>query len=175
MISNEELNEYIKLYHSTIYKLALSMVHNAAEAEDICQETFIKLMDYRGNFDGSENCKAWLVRVAINLSKNVLKSCRFTRIAELDENIPQTQVFSPDPSCNEAQSELWQAVAKLPPQYRSVIHLYYYEGYSVKEIAKIERTTSSNVTMRLTRARKKLKIMLLRGENQHEKRIQSVI
>lgn len=175
MISDNELNEYIKRYHGTIYKLSLSMIHNAAEAEDICQETFIKLMDYRGSFDSPENCKAWLIRVAVNLSKNVLKSSRFTRTTELDENIPQIREFLPDPSCNEIQSELWQAVAKLPPQYRSVIHLYYYEGYSVKEIAKIERTTSSNVTMRLTRARKRLKIMLLGEEDIHEKRIQSII
>lgn len=170
MISEDELNNYIRLYHGTVYKLAFSMVKNAAEAEDICQDAFIRLMNYHGSFEKPENCKAWLARVAINLSKNVLKSSRFTKTEELDENIPV-----PDNSCTEAQSELWQKVMELPSQYRSVIHLYYYEGYSVKEIAKIERTTSSNVTMRLTRARQKLKIMLLGEEKKHEKRIQSAV
>lgn len=154
-MSNEELSEYIRLFHGTVYRLAFSYVRNAAEAEDICQDAFVKLMEYKGAFEKPENCKAWLIRVTINLSKNLLKSSRFTRCAELDENIPML---------DKEQRELMEAVMSLPPKYRSVIHLYYYEGYSAKEIADMLGVSVSSVTTRLARARERLKDMLLRED-----------
>ncbi len=154
-MSNEELNEYIKMFHGTVYRLALSYVRNCAEAEDICQDAFVKLMGYKGEFETPENCKAWLIRVTINLSKNLLKSGRFTRCTELDENIPMLDA---------EQRGLMEAVMTLPPKYRSVIHLYYYEGYSVKETADILGVSVSSVTTRLARARERLKTLLLRED-----------
>lgn len=151
-MNNEELTEYVRLFHGTVYRLAFSYVHSRAEAEDLCQDVFVKLMGYRGAFETPENCKAWLIRVTVNLSKNLLRSSRITRRAELDENLP---------SLDGEQRELMEAVFSLPPGYRSVIHLHYYEGYSVKEIAKITGATVTAVTTRLERARKKLKNMLL--------------
>lgn len=152
-MSNEELSEYIKMFHGTVYRLALSYVRNCAEAEDICQDVFVKLMEYKGVFEAPENCKAWLIRVTVNLSKNLLRSCRFTRCTELDENLPLLDA---------ERRELMEAVMSLPPKYRSVIHLYYYEGYSVKETADILGLSVSSVTTRLSRARERLKELLLR-------------
>ena len=153
-MSNEELNEYIKMFHGTVYRLAFSYVRNCAEAEDICQDAFVRLMGYKG--EAPENCKAWLIRVTINLSKNLLKSGRFTRCTELDGNIPMLDA---------EQRELMEAVMSLPPKYRSVIHLYYYEGYSVKETADILGVSVSSVTTRLARARERLKVLLLREDH----------
>ncbi len=152
-MDNISLERYITLYHGTVYRLALSYVKNCADAEDITQEAFLRLYKYDGSFTADENCKAWLIRVTVNLSKNLLKSCWFTRRAELDENIP----------CNSAEDKgVFDCVMKLPPKYRVVMHLYYYEGYSVKEIAGMLGATETSITTRLARGRQKLKDMLLK-------------
>lgn len=164
MLSNDELMQYIKLYHGTVYRLALSYTKNTAEAEDICQDVFVKLLDYDGAFNTPENCKAWLIRVTVNLSKNFLRSARFTRTAELDDNIRDT--------VPEEYEELYDAVMALPVKYRSIVHLYYYEGYSVKETADILKISESAVTTRMARARKLLKGLLLGEEQSYEKSIQ---
>lgn len=165
-MTDSELESYIRLFHKSVYRLALSCVKNEAEAEDICQTAFCKLLDYRGEFAADENCKAWLFRVTINLSKNLLGSKRFTRTDELDENIPVRHDFSDN------ETALWDTVSRLSPKYRAVIHLYYYEGYAVKEIAEMTGDSVSTVTTRLARARDRLKKLLLREGVYDEKGIQ---
>lgn len=154
-LSNEALEQYIRLYHGTIYRLALGFVKNTAEAEDICQEAFIKLLDYNGEFAAPENCKAWLIRVTVNLSKNYFKSSRF-KCAELTDDVRER--------VSDDYTELYDAVTALPIKYRSIVHLYYYEGYSVKEIADILKISVTAATTRLSRARERLKETLLGEE-----------
>lgn len=150
-MNNEALTRYIGLFHGTVYRLAYSYVRNHADAEDITQDAFLRLYKFEGEFASDENCKAWLIRVTINLSKNLLKSGWFTRRTELDEDLP----------CKSAEDNaLFECVTALPPKYRVAIHLYYYEGYSVKEIADITGATASSVTTRLARGRERLKEML---------------
>lgn len=153
-MTDEELTGYVKMFHGTLYRLALGYVHNCENAEDICQSAFVKLLDYKGSFDTPENCKAWLIRVTVNLSKNLLRSRR-SQTEELDENLPALE---------KDEFELLEVVRSLPPKYRAVIHLYYYEGYSVKEIADIIGASATSVTTRLSRARERLKDMLLRED-----------
>ena len=168
-MTDGELESCIRLFHSSVYRLALSCVKNEAEAEDICQTAFCRLLDYNGEFAAAENCRAWLFRVTVNLSKNLLKSKRFTRTAELDENIPARHGFSDE------ETALWETVSKLPPKYRAAIHLYYYEGYSVKEIADMTGDSVSAVTTRLARAREKLKKLLLEEGTYNENGIQNYV
>lgn len=150
-MTEEALNRYIGLYHSMVYRLAYSYLKNCADAEDVCQEAFLRLYKFKGEFPTDGDCKAWLIRVTINLSKNVLRSGWFTKRTELTEDIP----------CETAEDTgLLESVMSLPPNYRVTIHLYYYEGYSVKEIAAILGTSSSVVTTRLARGREKLRKML---------------
>lgn len=87
-MTEEMLRKYIALYHAAVFRLAYSYLKNRADAEDICEEAFIKLYSCNGSFETDENCKAWLMRVTVNLSKNMLKSCWFSRRTELDESIP---------------------------------------------------------------------------------------
>lgn len=154
-MTNDELTEYVRMFHGTLYRLALGYVRNSENAEDICQNAFVKLLGYRGEFESPENCKAWLIRVTINLSKNHLRSKRSVQPEELSESFPALE---------KEEYELLETVMSLPPKYRAVIHLYYYEGYSVNEIADIIGSTASTVTTRLARARKRLKDMLLMEE-----------
>lgn len=150
-MTEEALEKYIGLYHGTVFRLAYSYLKNRADAEDICEEAFIRLYSYNGAFEADENCKAWLMRVTVNLSKNMLKSCWLSRRAEFDEDIPA-----------QAQEDagISEAVKKLAPKYRLVIHLYYYEGCSAKEISEITGTPVSTVTTRLSRARERLKAII---------------
>ena len=153
---NDELVDYVKRYHKTAFRLAYSYVKNCAAADDICQDAFVKLMDYSGEFASEDDCKRWLVRVVINLSKNLLKSCRFTRTEELNEDIPLETA---------ADGELLALVKTLPIKYGECIHLYYYEGYSVKEIAEILSISQTAVTSRLSRGRNRLKTLLTEGND----------
>ena len=108
------------------------------------------------SFESDEHCKAWLIRVAINLSKNLLKSFRYAHTEELDEAIPMESADD---------CALADALSALPPKYRAVIHLHYFEGYSAKEIAKILGLTVTTVTTRLARARERLKALMTSEEN----------
>ncbi len=145
---------YVKQFHKTVFRLAYSYVRNRENAEDICQEAFVKLLDYRGEFSSDEDCKRWLMRVVINLSKNLLKSFRYSRTDELSEDIPLETA---------EDGELLALVKTLPTKYGEVIHLFYYEGYSVKEIADILSISQTAVTSRLARGREKLKSLLMEG------------
>ncbi len=147
-MTEELLKKYISLYHGAVFRLAYSYLKNRADAEDICEETFIKLYLYDGVFEADENCKAWLMKVTVNLSKNMLKSCWLSRRTELDECIPV-----------QAHEDygLAEQLKKLPPKYRLVIHLHYYEGYTAKEISEITGTPVSTITTQLSRAREQLR------------------
>lgn len=152
---DSELCRYIKLYHQTVYRAALGYLHNAEEAEDAVQETFVKLFNTNKQFTSDEHCKAWLLRVVINHSKNLLRSFRYTHTEELDEAIPIEDL---------AERDLADALSALPPKYRAVIHLHYFEGYSSSEIAKILGISATAVTTRLARAREKLKNLMTSEE-----------
>lgn len=145
---------FVKQFHNSVFRLAYSYVRNREEAEDICQEAFLRLLDYQGEFPTDEDCKRWLMRVVINLSKNLLRSFRFTRTEELSEDIPLETA---------EDGELLALVKTLPTKYGEVIHLFYYEGYSVKEIADILSISQTAVTSRLSRGRTKLKSLLMEG------------
>lgn len=92
-MEEKELARYIELYHGTIYRLAYSCLKNSADADDICSEVFFRLYRYKGSFEADENCKAWLIRVAVNLARNQLKSAWRTRRTELIEYRTETDRY----------------------------------------------------------------------------------
>ena len=133
-----------------MFRLAFSYIKNREDAEDIVQEAFLKLYTCNIIFPADENIKAWLIRVTINLCKDILRSKKH-RTAEPVSDIPTEDKY---------QYELLDNIRSMKPEYASAIYLFYYEGYSVKEIAKLHRISESAVTTRLSRARKQLKKML---------------
>lgn len=150
-MSREELERLISLYRRTIYRVALNYVKNPQDAEDISQDAFVKLYTCRECFGTDENIKAWLIRVTINLSKNLLKRNGRRGWSELPADIP----------CEDSTDiALYDCIRRLKPEYSGVIYLFYYEGYSVKEIAAICRITSAAVRTRLCRGREMLREML---------------
>ena len=141
-------------YSNTVYRLAYARVGNKYDAEDILQTVFLKLCRANISFNDGEHLKAWLLRVTVNNSNNLLKSAYWRLTDALDHNItaPTHEV-----------SEVYLEVAKLPLKYRTVVHLHYYEGYSCAEIAEITATNEATVKTRLKRAREKLQ-NVLKGE-----------
>ena len=140
------VGELYEAYGQDVYRLALSYLHNAQDAEDICHRVFLSLLEKNVTIlPGKE--KAWLLTCTANACKNDLKSFWRRNRQELDERM----VFS-----DEADKDLWAALTTLSPKDRALIHLYYYEGYSQEEIAKTLGITRTAVQTRMSRARAKL-------------------
>lgn len=135
----------------TVYRLALSRTKSHEYAEDVTQDVFVKLMQNKKQFESEEHLKAWLLRVTINLTKDLLTSAWMKKTEALDDNIKAHE---------EEKSDLYYALLKLPKKYRTVIHLHYYEGYRVDEIAHIIKSTSGTVKSQLHRGREMLKNLL---------------
>ena len=142
----------VKKYQQNLYAVAFNICKNAQDAEDVVQDTFIQYLSQNQEFESEQHVRAWLIRVAINKAKNKTLSFFRRNVLPLEDYI-QTLEFESKESC-----ELFETVMKLPEKYRIVIHLFYYEDYSVREIAEILRLTESNVKVRLSRGR-----MLLRN------------
>lgn len=157
-MSDPELNEYIRLYRSTVFRVAFNYVKNPEDAEDISQEAFLKLYRTEQHFHTSENVKAWLIRVTINLSKNMLRSAWYRQRSELTTDIPDKSGAADD------LHDLHSAIQRLKPDYAGVLYLFYYEGYSVKETARLCGITGAAVRTRLSRARAMLKELLSEEE-----------
>ena len=144
----------IETYRNNLYVAAFQVCRNAQDAEDVVQDTFIQYWTQNKEFESQEHIRAWLLRVAINKAKNKARSF-FRRNAVPLEEYMQTLTFD-----SEESSELFEAVMNLPEPYRIVIHLFYYEDCSVKEIADILRVTPGNVKVRLSRGRAALRSTL---------------
>ena len=137
----------VERYGDTIFRLAYSYLKNRADAEDVMQETLLKLYRAGEPFESPEHQRYWLVRVAVNECKKLLRSPWRRRTDPL-EAAPETAVWD-----SPAQSELFQQVMALPTKYRAAIYLYYYEGYAVREIAALMGANPSTVQTWLMRAR----------------------
>lgn len=134
------------IYAQDVFRLALSYLYNTQDAEDICHSVFLTLAEKDVTlFPGHE--KAWLLKCAANACKDQLRSFWKQNREQLDENM----VFT-----DSKDRELWAVVGSLPPKYRAVVHLYYYEGYSQEEIANILGITRTAVQTRMQRAREQL-------------------
>lgn len=149
-------------YGNRILRLAYTYLHNMSDAEDILQDTLLQFLKKSPSFDSAEHEKAWLLRVAANLSKNRIAYNAVRRTDELDETLAAEE--------REDLSFVWEAVKSLPAQYREAIHLFYYEGYSTRQIAEILNKKEAAVRSDLHRGRAKLKV-LLKGAYDFEERV----
>lgn len=156
------INNIIHQYSDMVYKLAYARTKNKADAEDLFQEVFLKCYKANLQFNSQEHCKAWLIRVTVNLSKNFLTSAWKRRNILTETPLWDFEKNNPD-SSGDDKSEVFYAVMKLPEKYRIILHLYYYEDFSVTEIANILNRKESTVKTQLLRARKLLK-QDLKGE-----------
>ena len=149
--------EYIfEKYGEKLYRLLVAYCKNTADSEDILQNAFLKLHMTNQKFETEEHVKNWLYKIAINEAKNLLKRELLYRnkIQEIDVGqIPEQSI------------EIYECIQKLPAKYRIVILLYYYEEYSIKEIASILKRKESTIQTQLQRGREMLKKFMEGNKN----------
>ncbi len=146
--TSPDIEFLIQKYGNMLYRLCFIMLKNESDAEDAVQETLLAYYQKAPVFQSSEHEKAWLIKVATNKSRDLL---RFrVRHPLLDEDF--LSALSPDPT----DSGILEALAALPEKYRLVLTLYYIEDCRIEEIARIIGRTASAVKMRLQKGRKLL-------------------
>lgn len=146
---NQQAEALLDRHGESILRLAYSYLHNQSDAEDILQDTLIQYLRTSPTLESPAHEKAWLLRVAGNLSKNLLRAQGYRQADQLEETLVAQE--------REDLSYVWDAVKALPVPYREAIHLFYYEGYSTAQIAQILDQKESTVRSRLKRGREKLK------------------
>ncbi len=154
--------ETLTKYKDRLFTIALNICQNPADADDAVQDVFIKYYSLNKEFDDETHLKAWLIRVTINRAKDITSSF-WRKHRETLEEYMETLVFE-EPE----DGRLFEAVIKLPEKYRIAIHLYYYEEYSVREIADILKSRESTVKSQLSRGRKLLREKLKEEWNDEE-------
>lgn len=149
----------VDAYTASVYRHAFFYLHNHHDAEDICQETFLKLYTEKSAFSDEEHIKAWLLRVCSNLCKNLLRRKKHTDTLPLEEALAV--------SGESGWDETLALVFSLPPVYSAALYLYYYEGYRTAEIASLLGEKDATVRSHLKRGRELLK-KLIGGEENEE-------
>jgi len=149
--ANEEFNYKmtVEKYSNMVYRLAYFYTNSKYDADDIYQEVFLKYLQNKKQFENEEHKKAWLIKVTINSCKKLWLSSWKRKITFLNDDEIKFEM--------EEDIGLYNEIKKLPKKYRAVIHLFYYEQYSVKDISKILNQKESTIRTWLTRARKLLK------------------
>ena len=151
MTRNEVFALAVQRYSDAVYRAAVHNCRCTADAEDVVQDVFEKLLHYNGSFESEEHLKAWLLRVAINRCRD-LTWAAYQKDTELDENLPAPEQM-PDGS-------VLDAVRTLPENYRNSVYLHYYEGYTAAEIGRMMKVPTNTVLSWLRRARAQLHTML---------------
>ena len=143
----------VEAYADAILRLSYTYLKSTHDAQDVCQTVFVKLLTEPREFESPEHERAYILRMAANACKDMLKSPWRKRACGLD-----TVLEVPAPEA--ADGSVLAAVNQLPPHYRAVIYLYYYEGYQASEIGGILGIPTATVHTRLARGRTKLKALL---------------
>lgn len=146
-MDRERVRELLKRYGDDVFRLAMSYLGNRTDAEDISQNVFLSALSTKHE-PLPDKEKTWLLTCTANACKNHLKSFWRKNVGELNDTIEFT---------DKTDQTLYDAVMKLSPKYRAVIHLYYFEGYDQREIGEILHLTRTAVQTRMSRAREMLK------------------
>lgn len=152
-LEEQEAQRLVETYSDLILRLSYTYLNHTQDAQDICQTVFLKLWEKAPAFVSPDHERAWIIRTTANACKDLLKSHWRKTTAPLEA---AAAVPAPQPEAG----SLLEAVGRLPPPYRVVIYLYYYEGYSAKEIARLLGANPATISTRLRRGRAQLKTLL---------------
>lgn len=152
-MENKEAEDelYMKGYSEMIYRIAYTVLKSKSDAEDTLQEVLIKYVTTNKKFKDEEYKKRGLIRVTLNMSYNLKKSAWKRHTVPLEDEIKFEHKY---------QDEIFDIIERLDKKYKDVVCLYYYEDVPIKEISKILKISEDNVRKRLSRARKKLELLL---------------
>lgn len=144
-----DVETIIYTYGNMLFRLCLVMLGNASDAEDVLQETMIKYIQKAPEFVNAEHEKAWLIKVAVNKCRDLLRYKSKRPVADIEEIVAYTK--------DKTDSDIIDALMSLPEKFRIVLILYYVEEYRIEDIAKVIGKTTSAVKMRLQKGRRLLK------------------
>ena len=150
-MDSSEFNRIVDKYADVVFRTALSFCSNKSDAEDITQNTFIKLLNSEVDYESDDHIRRWLIRVAVNESKSLWRSFWQRKVISFHD-LDVEPAYTDD-----EKGEILAEVMNLPRKYSAVLHLHYYEGYTCREMASVLGLSESNVQTRLQRARNMLK------------------
>jgi RNA polymerase sigma-70 factor (ECF subfamily) len=153
------LQEIYPRQHQRVYRMAMLYLKNIQDAEDVVQTVFLKWIQREVDFQSEEHENAWFITVTRNCCRDLLRTF-WRRKVDLGE-IPEREFYEKE------EGEVLLEILKLPPKYREVIYFYYYEEYSIREIAVLLHRKESTIQTQLSTARKKLKLQLEREETNY--------
>lgn len=151
MRSEQDITAAINRYGDTVMRICMVYLKNTADTEDIFQEVFLKYAQSDKAFDGEEHKKAWIIKVAINACKDMIKSFFRSKTTELDDS------FFARKNVSDETIDVLTAVLSLPQKYKTVVYLHFYEGYTAPQIGQILGKNTNSVYTLITRAKKLLK------------------
>ncbi|MCI8773931.1 MAG: sigma-70 family RNA polymerase sigma factor [Lachnospiraceae bacterium] len=154
---------YFREQYSLVYRVAFMQMKRHADAEDAAQEVFMRLLKYQPQFENKEHEKAWFIKTTVNLCRDILKSKWNSTTVSIEKIPEQEKGYFHLPYMKEDET-LWEVLA-LPEKYRDCLYFFYYEDYSIKEIAKLLGTPENTVKTNLKRGREALKKRLADEKN----------
>lgn len=160
MKSNTPMDEFGSIYEKysrLLYRIAFTYLKNQDDVADLLQDVFIKRLYKAPKFESDEHEKRWMIRITVNLAKDQLKSFwRKNVMVNAEETLLQSECQGWE--FNDVEKEIYTLVMELPEKQKIVTYLYYFEGYTCREIAGILHCKESTIKMRLKKAREILKI-----------------
>lgn len=151
-MTQEQRTQVVERWGDMVYRLALARTASVPDAEDVFQEVFLRYFRHEERFHSDEYRKAWLLRCTINRCKSLLASPWRKRTVPLET--------AEEVGVEDDYREVYSAVLSLPEKYRAVIHLHYFEGLSVAEMAAALNSTEGTIKSQLSRGRALLRDML---------------
>ena len=157
--TSESFDEVMRHYTPMVYRIAFTRLGNAADAEDVSQNVFVRYFRADITFESEEHRKAWLLRCAVNCANSFSSSAWNRHKADIEnmEELPYEGSVESAAEQKETRESVLAAVMRLKPKYRTVIFLFYFEDLSTAQIAEITDTRESTVRSQLSRARDILK------------------
>lgn len=162
----------LTLWGDTVYRVALGQTGSRTEAEDICQDVFLKLLDQPPRFNSDDHLKAWLIRVTINQARDYLRTRARRATDSLENHRKEAEQLMArtgsegEEAASDVFSTLWDTVSLLPEDQRAVVNLFYVEELSTQEIARTLECSAGAVRTRLYRARSALRDLLRESEKE---------
>lgn len=158
IIDEVTADRLVRMYADMVLRISCMYLKQPADAEDICQEVFLKLLTSNLCFESPEHEKAWIIRATINACRDSYRTSFMRRCIGLEQ---AAEIAAPEKEA----SEVLELVATLPRNYRLCIYLHYYEGYQVQEIAEMIGKSPAAVSGLLNRGRKRLKKLIKDNED----------
>ncbi|EOC99993.1 RNA polymerase sigma factor [Caldisalinibacter kiritimatiensis] len=163
ILNEQDFNRIINEYGTEILRLCYLYLEDYQLAEDACQDTFLKVYKKFYTFKGDSSEKTWITRICINVCKNYLRSSWIRKIVLNDKKLKDSVISDKELFSKLEKSDLFKSIMDLKPKYKEIILMYYYQQFTVKEIAEILCISESNAYTRLSRARKELKFRMMGG------------